>query len=139
MRFALLAVLLMPILVEAATYKCRDARGNWTTQACYALPPADLSESPYQRWLRDRQPALLARNAARDKLGPYCFHLDRLGSFYDCVDGQLKVYDELLRLKASLPADSLPQRHLQDCLSRNVDPASGATDYRLARECYNKP
>ena len=138
MRLVLIAALLLSLSVEAATYKCRDAHGNWTTQACYSAPPADLGVSSYQQWLRERQPSMAARSIARTKLGPYCFRLDRLASFYDCVEGQLKIYDNLERIKGSLPSDSLPRRHLDDCLARNVDPTTGATDYRLARECYDK-
>jgi hypothetical protein len=139
MRFVLLLLVLWPFGLGAATYKCRDARGQWTTQACFAAPPKDLSVSRYQRWLRERQPDLVSRAQARTKLGPYCFHLDRLASFYDCVEGQLKVYDEIQRILAALPPDSLPRRHLQDCLARNIDAASGATDYRQARACYDRP
>lgn len=129
--------LLLAAPAGAATYRCRDAKGNWTTQACFtSAPPADLSESPYQRWLRQRQPALLARAAVRAKLGPYCFHLDRLGSFYECVESQLKVYDELERARDALPADSIPRRRLDQCLASSLDAATGATDYRQARECY---
>jgi hypothetical protein len=140
-RLTLFVVLYLLIAVPAAaaTYRCRDANGNWTTQACFtAVPPADLNASPYQRWLRERQPAMAARAAARTKLGPFCFRLDRLGSFYECVESQLKVYDEIERIKTTLPADSLPRRRLDACLTDNLDQVSGAVDYKSARVCYNK-
>lgn len=136
---ALIAVAFMlPLPVAAATYKCRDAVGNWTSQACFRAPPADLSDTPYQRWLRQKQAAEAGRIAARNALGPYCFRLDRLASFYSCVESQLKVYDDLERLKATLPADSLPRRRLDDCLALHHDATTGATDFRQARECYDK-
>ena len=136
--FAVLC-LLLTAPAGAATYRCRDAKGNWTSQAgLTAIPPADLSESSYQRWLRERQPALAARAAARAKLGPFCFRLDRLASFYDCVESQLKVYDEIERIKASLPADSLPRQRLEACMTENLDQSTGAVDYKSARVCYIK-
>lgn len=131
-------VLLLPFAASAATYKCRDASGEWTVQACYRAPPTDLSQTPYQRWLRERQAAEAGRTAARNALGPYCFRLDRLTSFYACVESQMKVYDDIERLKAGLPADSVPRRRLDECLARHHDDTTGATDYRLARECYDK-
>jgi len=140
-RLTLLAVFLLLFAAPAgaATYRCRDAKGNWTTQACLtSLPPADLSETPYQRWLRERQPTLAARAAARSKLGPFCFRLDRLASFYECVESQLKVYDEIERIKTTLPVDSLPRQRLDACLTQNLDQPTGAVDYKSARVCYAK-
>ena len=136
MQGVVLLIAALSASTHAVTYKCKDAQGHWTSQACLIVVP--MEETPYMRWRRENQAELDARARARDRLGPYCFRIDTKASFYDCVDAQMKIYDQIRHIAASLPFNSVPRLLLADCVTRNVDSTSGATDYRQALECYRR-
>jgi hypothetical protein len=129
----LLAAVLYYTSAGAVEYKCRDANGNWTALACMVVVP--LQETQYMRDRRLRAEADAARRTARYRLSPYCFRLDRNASVYDCVDLQMRAYDDVTRLRSAAGASSPQAAVLAECLERHFDPATRATDYRLVREC----
>ena len=119
---------------SGVSYKCRDAQGNWTAQAC--LTAAPLPESDYVRQQRVRQAVARQRREVRDRLSMYCFRLDTKASVYDCVDQQMLAYDIINTLAKQLGPISPSSAKLAECMSSNLDARSQATDYRRAMECY---
>ncbi|UXI68967.1 hypothetical protein [Tahibacter amnicola] len=133
---SLIAIALFAALPSGTvTYKCRDAEGNWTAQACLVPPPTRL-ETPYLRYQRERQLVERARRAVRDKLSMYCFRLDPKASVYDCVDSQMLAYDVINRLARDLGPISPDSARLAGCMTHHRDARSDVTDYRRAMECY---
>ena len=125
--------LALNVSVSSVSYKCRDAQGNWTAQAC--LRAAPLPESDYIRQQRLRQAVARQRREVRDRLSMYCFRLDPKGSLYDCVDHQMLAYDVINQLAKKLGPVS-PDSARLGCMASNLDARSQATDYRRTMECY---
>ncbi|MCQ4167339.1 hypothetical protein [Tahibacter harae] len=126
--------LALNLSLPGVSYKCRDAQGNWTAQACLSAAP--LPESDYVRQQRVRQAVARQRREVRDRLSMYCFRLDTKASVYDCVDQQMLAYDIINTLAKQLGPVSPNSAKLASCMNRNLDPRSQATDYRRAMECY---
>ncbi|GMV31277.1 MAG: hypothetical protein AMXMBFR59_34020 [Rhodanobacteraceae bacterium] len=132
---ALFAIALaLNLSAPGVTYKCRDAQGNWTAQACLVAAP--LPESAYMRQQRLRQAVARQRREVRDRLSQYCFRLDPKGSLYDCVDHQMLAYDVINQLAKKLGPVSPDSAKLAGCMASNLDPRSQATDYRRTMDCY---
>lgn len=120
--------------MPGVSYKCRDAQGNWTAQACISAAP--LPESDYIRQQRLRQAVYRQRRDVRDRLSMYCFRQDTKGSLYDCVDQQMLAYDIINQLAKQLGPISPSSAKLAGCMAENLDARSQATDYRRTMECY---
>lgn len=126
--------LALNLSLPGVSYKCRDAQGNWTAQACLSAAP--LPESDYIRQQRLRQAVMRQRREVRDRLSMYCFRLDTKASVYDCVDQQMLAYDVINQLAKQLGPVSPNSAKLAGCMSSNLDARTQATDYRRTMECY---
>lgn len=126
--------LALNLSAPGVSYKCKDAQGNWTAQACLSAAP--LPESDYVRQQRLRQAVLRQRREVRDRLSMYCFRLDTKASLYDCVDQQMLAYDVINQLAKQLGPVSPNSAKLAGCMSSNLDVRTQATDYRRTMECY---
>ena len=126
--------LALNLSLPGVSYKCRDAQGNWTAQACLSAAP--LPESDYVRQQRLRQAVLRQRREVRDRLAMYCFRLDTKASLYDCVDQQMLAYDVINQLAKQLGPVSPNSAKLAGCMASSLDARSQATDYRRTMECY---
>jgi hypothetical protein len=134
MQTLLALALVLGTTSPGVSYKCRDAQGNWTAQAC--LTAAPLPESDYLRQQRLRQAVQRQRRDVRDRLSMYCFRLDTKASLYDCVSQQMLAYDVVNGLARQLGPVSPNSAKLAGCMASNLDQRSQATDYRRAMECY---
>lgn len=132
---ALFAIALaLNLSAPGVSYKCRDAQGNWTAQACLVATP--LPESNYMRQQRLRQAVAQQRRQVRDRLSMYCFRLDTKASVYDCVDHQMLAYDVINQLAKKFGPVSPDSAKLAGCMANHLDARSQATDYRRTMDCF---
>ncbi|MEO8672343.1 MAG: hypothetical protein ABI411_13590 [Tahibacter sp.] len=135
------ALLAVPLLLagslplQAVTYKCRDAKGEWSSSACLQVAVV-IEETAYMKYQRERQAEWSRRLATRAKLGMYCFRLDTKASFYDCVDAQMRAYDDVNRLARQVGVATAQGKRLAECVTQNMNATNEIIDYRLTRECY---
>lgn len=127
----LLILLALPFVVGAGrvAYRCRDADGRWTEQACLTQrvrgglgePPPDpermkRQHEAYFSWCAAREPEPVERDA--------------------CVLAQMDALAFLTRRLGDAGPATAEARAVAECLSMHTDSASGQVDAIAARGCY---
>lgn len=139
MSFFLIGALAFLSSAHAVEYKCKDAAGNWTEQACTGAAAPQESASAGARRTAEANKA--AREALLDQYIKYCSQLGyrSLNSSVSCGIDHVNALEYLQRIESENAEGSVQRLRLGKCVGRNYNEATKLLDAKSAKVCYLLP
>lgn len=135
----ILALIIIAASAGAAgpTYKCKNAAGQWTEEACVgAAAPA---ESEYGKAERIQRGAAARRESWDQVYSSYCHQLGYQAGYSKCVSEQVEAAEWAYEIATSSAPDSREYLRLAKCVSLFRNEVTNVVDARRAKHCYISP